>query len=393
VNLNVLGSWLRSLGNERAAWIHCQRAARQVLLVAMVSAMLPIGACGGGAIAPAAPAAKPAQEQPSGSGPSAAGGTAVGASAPTAEPSTSAAPRARWAVSYASPSGNFLHTWVAQEGGYFQRNGLDVDLQLVQGGTSVAALVSGELQVAMVAGGDALGAVAEGADLVVLGTVVPVYNFLLVVAPEIQTPEQLRGTKLGVTSAGSATAIALRVALRKMGLDPDRDVTILALGGVTRSLGALREGLIQGTIAAPGQDEVVLHKGGYRTLVNLAELNLPAATQSIVVRRSLIASDRELVQRFVDAIVQATAALKNDQNLAMSALVKYTDQTDQEINDLVYQATTRVFPTLPYPRAEQFADIQFELGLENEKLRGVDVRTIIDASFVESAANRRVGAQ
>jgi NitT/TauT family transport system substrate-binding protein len=357
-------------------------------LLAAVVVLPLLGACGPGTAAPAAPATRPAgQGAATGAAPTAVGG----APSPAAQTAAAPAERARWAVSYASPSGNFLHTWVAQEGGFFQRNGLDVDLKLVQGGTSVAALVSGELQVAMVAGGDALAAVVEGADLVVVGTVVPVYNFLLVVAPEIQTPEQLRGTKLAVTSAGSATAIALRVALRKLGLDPDKDVSILALGGVTRSLGALREGLIQGTISAPGQDELVLHKGGYRTLVNLAELNLPAATQSIVVRRSLIASDRELVQRYVDAIVQATAALKADKALAINALVKYTDQTDQEANDLVYQATTRVFPTLPYPRAEQFADIQFELGLDNEKIRGVDVSKIIDASFVESAASRRVG--
>jgi len=78
-------------------------------------------------------------------------------------------------VGYSNVSVDFLATWVAKEAGIFDKNGLDVDLELVSGGSrTMAALLSGEMQISLQGGAEALSASAGSADVVVLGTVAPV---------------------------------------------------------------------------------------------------------------------------------------------------------------------------------------------------------------------------
>lgn len=297
------------------------------------------------------------------------------------------------AVAYSNITGGQLGLWTAAEAGYFRNHGLDVDVQLISGGANtVAALVSGQVQVAHAGGSEALSAIANGADLVVLGVTSPVYPYVLEVSPEIASPADLPGKKLGVATFGGSADIATRLALRQSGIDPDSDVTLVATGSAANRTAALASGAIQGGMAAGPPDTLVLEAHGLHPLLDLAALKLPSANDAIIAQRGWVTANREVVQRYIDALVEATAHVKQDRPGSLVLLEKYYKSDDAVAMNATYDFfTNEVTPVLPYPKPEQFADAVQQLSVNNPRIANVDLSQVLDASFVQSAADRGLG--
>lgn len=95
------------------------------------------------------------------------------------------------------------------------------------------------------------------------------------------------------------------------------------------------------------------------------------------------------MQKYVDSTVRSVAQLKKDKPAAIAVLKKYFGNNADTGFDEAYEFYTKeVTPTLPYPRPEQFADAQAELGKKNDKVKNLDLKTLLDPSFVQSAADR-----
>ncbi len=312
------------------------------------------------------------------------------AQAPSPASSASAGP-VRIVVGYSNISGDFLATWVAKEAHIFEQNGLDVDLQLVSGGSrTMAALLSGQLQISVQGGSEALSAASVGADLVVVGTLAPLYPYKFMVPASIKTPADLKGQKVGVSSFGGSADVATRVSLRKVGLDPDKDVTIVQVESHQNRTAALLNGSIQGGVDDPPAT-TTLEAAGLHALFDLAALQLPAAQTVITAQRPWANANRDVMQRFVDSIVQAIARMKKDKPYSVGVLKnkKYFNSDDDRAMSAAYDFFSgEVTPSLPYPKAEQFVDAQSILGKTNEKVRNYKVANLLDASFVQKAADR-----
>lgn len=321
------------------------------------------------------------------------GGTAAPSASPAPPAPTVAASAARpptkIVVTYGSVAADVLPTYVALERGIFLQNGLDVDLQLISSSTAaVAALVSRKADLVQAGGSEALSSAAGGADVVVTAITSPVYSYLLEAAPEIKTPADLRGKKVGISTAGSSSDVAVRVALRKIGLEPDKDVTVVAVGGVPQRVAALQGGAIQATVANPPETTTV-ERAGFHPLLDLAGLKLPATNQTTITRRDVIASQPEVVQAFVDSLVESIAFMKKDKQFTVGVLEKYFKSTD----DAAMTATVdfyvkEVFPAIPYPRADLFGDAIAVLSSKNPKVKDLDVNKILDPTFAQKAADQ-----
>jgi NitT/TauT family transport system substrate-binding protein len=125
---------------------------------------------------------------------------------------------------------------------------------------------------------------AGGADLVLLGNFVPVYPFEFMVPADITTLDELRGQRVGVSSIGSSSDIATRAGLHRAGLDPQKDVDIVAVGSWTNLVAGLLNGAIQGGVSRP-PDSLSLEAKGFHALFDLADQKLPTVNTSIVVQR------------------------------------------------------------------------------------------------------------
>ena len=118
----------------------------------------------------------------------------------------------------------------------------------MQGGTQLAQAVIGASIPIAVMGGAYLTAAVRGADLVMIATHMDKFPYSLIVKPNIKKVEDLKGTKLAISRFGSSSDAGLRVALQKLGLNPDKDVTILQVGGQTERFAALKGGTVDGTV-------------------------------------------------------------------------------------------------------------------------------------------------
>ena len=333
-------------------------------LAAVVAASVVILSCGGGAGAPAPVASATA--------------------APTATPKPVALK-----VAFSNLTGDNLSQWYAKEAGIFEENGIDATLVSIEGGSrTMAALLAGEVQIAQLGGSEVLSARAGGADLVIAATLAPVYPYLFMAAPDIKTPADLKGKKVGISSVGGSADIATHRVLRTVGLDADKDVIIVSLGSHAARTAALISGAIQAGVDDP-PNTVKLQEAGFRILFDLAALKLPAANTTIVAPAAWVSANRSLMQRYVDSVVLSIARMKKDKAGAIAALKKYFGSEADRGYDVAYDFyLNQVTPALPFPRPEQFADAQAELSKKNEKVKALDVKTILDASFVQSAADR-----
>jgi NitT/TauT family transport system substrate-binding protein len=294
------------------------------------------------------------------------------------------------AVGYSNIAGDEIPLWVAMEEGYFDAHGLSVNSQLLAGGANtVAALLSGQVQFAHAGGSEALNASASGADLVVVAMLAPVYPYIFEVTPEIQSVNDLVGKSIGVATIGGSADVATRVVLRQNGLDPTKDVTIIATGSAQNRTAALLSGAIQGGMAGGPPDTLDLESRGLHPLFDLAALKLPAANTSVIAQRSWLNTHRDVTQRYVDALIEATAHLKQDKPGTVTVLKKYYASEDEVAMAAAYDFHAgEVIASVPMPRPEQFADAIDQLGQANPRVREVDLAKLLDLTFVQDAVDR-----
>ena len=143
--------------------------------------------------------------------------------------------------------------YVAKDRGLYKKNGLDADLLFIPSTTtSVSSLVAGDVQVANASGGGVASAVVAGADLVMVACYLNSLPYELVVHESIKSAEDLKGKSVGISRVGSASDVAARALIRGLGLEPDKQVPILQVGGPAERAASFRSGRIAGFPSPPG---------------------------------------------------------------------------------------------------------------------------------------------
>jgi len=333
-------------------------------------------ACGGGAGAPAttAPAATTAA-------------ATQAAASPTKRPCCT-----KVTAMYSNISADDWLAWYAFEKGIFKDQGLDVDLQSINGGAQTsAALLANQIQIGQFGGAEALSANAGGADLVLVANLAPVYPYKLYASKSITTVAGLKGKKIGISNAGGSSDIATRAALISVGLNPDKDVSIVAVGSHANRTAALLAGSIDAGVDDPPED-LELVKAGFNAVIDLAGQKLPAANTGVIVQRSFLTANKDTVQGYVDSLTIARVRMKADKAGATAVLGKYFKITDQTALDGAYDFfMNEVTTPYLYPDAVQFKDAIAILGAGNPNIAKVDLTKMIDRTLMQSAQDRKLG--
>jgi NitT/TauT family transport system substrate-binding protein len=335
---------------------------------------------------PAAPTTNP--PVPMGSADTTAVAPAASAAASQAASAAGPAGLTTVRISDAQLAGNFLPTYIALDGGMFRSNGLDASLTVGQSSATMASLLAGQIDVAETSGAELVNALAGGADLVAIATLVPVYPFRFFVQADVQQPDDLKGKTIGINNFGTAIDLATRIALTRMGLDPKRDVTLLPLSSVSARTSAMVTGQIAGGLSVP-PDWITLEASGLHSIFDLTQAGVATSVVMQIVQRSNVTGRRDLVQRFVDAIVQAIVREKHDEAFATAELQKFLDYHDprglKETYDFFSQV---VHPSLPYPDVAQLQEAYESAKRDNPTMPNVNLANAVDRSFVQSAADR-----
>ena len=316
-----------------------------------------------------------------------AGGLALAACGGTAPAAPAKAPT-KLVVGLSQTIAQFLPAWVAKDDGIYQKNGLDVDQRTSVATTTMASLLSNELNLAVIGGPEALNATANGADLVIAGNLAPKGALKFEVPASITTKEELIGKKVGITRLGSTTHSNSRALFQKVGLDPDKDVTYIQLNNSPAEAAALISGQIQGALLAPPQSTKI-EAQGFHALYDLSKLNFPATGQLIVIPRAWLNANRDTAQRFVDSLVEAMAFARQNKPAAIASLKTGLKLDDPAALDGVYTYfMDSILAPVPYAQPEQLANDLAVINQQSGKLKGFDLNKIIDNSLVKSAADR-----
>ena len=292
---------------------------------------------------------------PSTATPTAVAGTEIPAIAsPTSIPPTQALVPIN--VCYTATTGTQAVTWYAYEQQLFQKYGLIVELTYINSGSkAVTALLAGSVDICQLAGSAVVNAVAAGQDAVMIAGLYNLYPASLMVTADIHTPQDLVGKALAITQPGSSTDVGTRLALAQLGLVPDTDVALLALGEESIRMAAMENGQVAGTLLT-SPDTLFGREKGYFEMVNLGALNIAYQHTGIGTTRHYIQSHFSEVENFMKAILEAIAMMKNDPEGTKAVLAQYllldmnTDAAALEdaYQTLILKGLEEVpFPTLP----------------------------------------------
>ena len=261
-------------------------------------------------------------------------------------------------VAYSAISGAMSSLWVAQEGGYFKREGLDTELIYIGGGSLlIQSMLSGDVPFAYGPSVPVINATLRGADLVLIGNTGNALVFSVMSRPEIKQPGQLKGKKVGVTRLGGSTDWALDAALKQWGLERSQ-IAIVQTGGMPEGLAGLTSGSIDAAVLSPPSNFKAA-KSGMHELADVGQLGIVFPNTPLSTTRTFIRSNREIALRFLRGFYQGLNRLRGYKEFSMKVLSKYTKVTDGETLAQLHQTFAMRYSGDPIPlvRPESIEEI------------------------------------
>lgn len=332
-----------------------------------------------------APKAAPAVATAAPAAPAKAAATPA-APAPTAAPKAAAAPKTltKLKAAYTAISANYVPVWIAKDEKLFEKYGLDVELTYIASSTTVMqAMLAGEIPITYgVTGVPLISANVEGGDVIIIAGLYNAPIQYLMVAPSVQSPADLRGKTLGVSRFGSLTDVALRYGLRKLGLDPDKDVAIVQMGGVPEILAGLQNGaIIGGPLSSPS--DLKARESGFKEMMDIGAAGMQYPSTTIASSRKFTRDNGPTVLSFLRAIVEGTYVFKTNKALSMDILGKYTKTDDKKILESTYASYVGKIEKIPYLTKEALQAGVDEVAATNEKAKGANPNNFVDWQFVK----------
>lgn len=288
-------------------------------------------------------------------------------------------------VGYVGINSDNVIAWIAKESGIFEKNGLDVQLIYFSGGTvSVMALVSGETPIIQTAGPGVVNAVLRGADAVMVAGGVVTLDYWLLSRPEIKNPQQLRGGAVAISRFGSASDFIVRYALRKIGLDPTKDVAVLQVGALPERLAAMEAKRVQATVLAPPA-MYEARKKGFNVLADVAALGLAYQATGVATTRKFISEHPDIVRRYVKSQVEAVHRFKTDRETSLKIMARYLRLKDKEILEKTYEGAIaeNKLPAKQYPTLEGIKTILEPLIEKDPKAKNAKPEDFVDMRFIK----------
>ncbi len=256
-----------------------------------------------------------------------------------------------------APAGTNSHYYVSKQLGLFQKHGINIELISFPGGTvGLQALFAGDIQFATADGVAGLSANLRGANLYFVAGMINTFPFSILSRPEIRTPQELRGKKIVISRYGSSSDTAVRAAVEKYDLKPDKDVIILQGGGQSERFAALKAGAVDAAIVSPPLN-LAGRKMGFNEVIDLSESGVAYSHQQIVAIKDYLDRNPDTVLRTLRALIEGLAAWKDPakKSLVMGHVAKYLRLDPEKNKDQVeetYRYYSKTFPTKPYATAE-----------------------------------------
>lgn len=270
--------------------------------------------------------------------------------------------------------------YLAHESGIYAKNGLEVSVVRTRADVAIMSMLAGDTALIDVAGPVVIRGGLKGIDNVFIAAGAVSLNYWLMAAKAISTPRDLRGKIIGIAGLTGSTMVATRYAVAKLGLNPDKDIKTIQIGGTPDRLTALRTGRIDATLLSP-PTSLAAQKEGFNLLADVAGMpfqdNGPVTTQKFIRERP------DIVRRYVKAQVEAVHLMKTNREIWIKVLGKYV-KVGRDILERSHEVSTTeaLFPRSQYPSLDAIRASLDQIAEDEPKAKLAKPENFVDASFI-----------
>lgn len=273
--------------------------------------------------------------------------------------------------------------WVANEAKIFHKHGIDATVIFISGSVrGIQSILAGEIAIGEGGGPGLASARLAGGDVVAIAGNVNVLPYYLVSQPAIKKHEDLRGKIGGTHIAGTTAEFALKVALKRLGMDPLKDVNLRVIGGAMERMVALQKGIVNFTVVTEAGKSMA-EKLGYPTVVDMVALQIPFPQNGIYTSTKLTRENPDFVRRYLRAYVEAIHYYKTHKEDTIKIMRKYSRLDDRRILEEAWDWHSKFMPEAPYPPAEGYQLVLQDMAEKNPKAAQANVKDYIDTRFIK----------
>jgi len=288
-------------------------------------------------------------------------------------------------LAYVSSSGATATPWVTKEAGLFKKNDVEVEVVFIPGGgsTTIQALLAGDIDLAHVAGNAAMEANLSGADTVLIASVLnrPV-GFYLMGQPGIKTVEELRGSHVAITRFGTAADFLTRIALKRFQLSPERDVTLVQLGGIPQVAAGLEAKAVKaGFVSSPLNLNLI--DMGYVVLLDFGRtLIFPHTT--VVARKSVMNQKDQAFRAAVRAMAEGIKVYRTQRDFTLKVLDKYMRTQDRKKLAQAYDTYAPHLEKVPYVDLKGVENVLMEIDPRHPGAKNRKPADFVDHRYIKA---------
>ena len=284
-----------------------------------------------------------------------------------------------------SVSGLHTATWVAQERGLFRKHNIDAEVIVTgQGGTvGIAALLSNDVQMISSAGDLLAAAALRGGEAVMLAGVVNKGLQRILTVPEIKTPADLKGKRVGVTRIGAVSHVVLQMMMQRWKMNP-ADVQVMQVGTSPDMLISLdKKGIDAAVLTIPSM--FVAEDRGYRVLIDMADTDIYYLHTMMGSTRAYVKNNRDKVLRFLKGYLEGIAFVKQNRKESVEIVKKKLrigpaqERNLQRAIDLV---ADKYYEQVPYTSQRGVETVLSFIEKDNPKAKTADPKSFYDDSLL-----------
>jgi NitT/TauT family transport system substrate-binding protein len=284
-------------------------------------------------------------------------------------------------IAIATNSLAFLVPFVAKDRGFYANHGLETELIQVRPNVAMAALLSGDIDYVELIG-SVIRSAARGAPVRAISTNIKAPFFSFAAQQKYKTIKDLRGAIIGVTAIGGTNYISTRLTLRHFGIDPDREVKILAIGDEKLMYEAFKIGRVDAVVVAP-PFSVLLKREGFPLLAHTAEL-LSFPFSGIGTTTDRIARNRAQIKKVLKAEIEALRSIRANP-AATTEVIRRRFSMDERMARESYEVVVNAYSQdgrIPLDGVETLLSIE---KAANQIPQNVTAEMIVDGSLVDEA--------
>ena len=295
---------------------------------------------------------------------------------------TTAVGQTEFPIGYVSRGGTYAFISLIEQQRLLEKEGIKPTFVYIGGPQVSQALIAGDIKMAIVAAASPIRAAAHGSDLRFVGGVTDKEVAALVAASNIRSPADLKGTRMAIDRFGDYSDFRARKVLEILGLQAQKDVTLLQIGAQTARFAAVKSGQVQSTFVVPPLT-LVARKNGLNELADLGELGFPSSSGAFVVMQSTIEKNPKEIYGVMRAVAKAIHIYKTDKETALHAIARFMKLTDREALEETWRMNAKALKDIPSPPTAGIQVVRDFLAQTDPEVKKLNLSNFITSQFTD----------